>query len=73
MRYAVARIEKENRDTAYRIYLTDALKAIGGLNVRYADLINSDVKEEANPEEIKNRLLGKIGELNESVRPYGKN
>lgn len=67
MRYAVARIEKENRDTAYRIYLTDALKSIGGLNVRYFDLISDPVKEE-DPDSIKNRLTEKLGRLqDESV------
>lgn len=63
MRYAVARIEKENRDTAYRIYLTDALKSIGGLNVRYADLIDNKPVREENPDDIKNRLKAKLGGL----------
>lgn len=54
MRYVLARIEENNRDEAYRIYVTDALKAIGGFNKRYYDLINYEPpKEETRtPEEI---------------------
>ena len=37
MRYAEARYLIYSRDFSYRIYVTDALKAIGGLNIRFAD------------------------------------
>ena len=66
MRYAMARIEQEDRDMAYRIYITDSLKAIGGFSARYIDLIdkgnNSSAKEE-DPEAIIERLKKKLGEL----------
>lgn len=42
MRYAQARYEKNTRDWAYRVYVTDSLKVIGGLNIRYADLFKPE-------------------------------
>lgn len=70
MRYAVARIEQENRDAVYRIYITDCLKAICGAKIRYADLIRKDNgTTEQNSEAIKDRLKKKLGGLNESARP----
>lgn len=38
MRYAIARYSSFERDYAYRIYVTDAVKLLAGLNIRYADL-----------------------------------
>lgn len=38
MRYVVARFNQNQRDWAYRIYVTDALKYLASLNMRYADL-----------------------------------
>jgi hypothetical protein len=38
MRYVEARYNLYNRDLAYRFYVTDGLKAIGGLNIRFVDL-----------------------------------
>ncbi len=38
MRYVEARYNHHNRDLAYRYYVTDALKSLGGLNIRFADL-----------------------------------
>ena len=67
MRYVLARIDKNNRDEAYRFYVTDALKVIGGLNLRFYDIINvkEPVKKEETrtPEEIINRLKEKLNEL----------
>jgi hypothetical protein len=42
MRYAEARYNQYNRDFSYRIYVTDALKVIGGLNIRFADLFKPE-------------------------------
>jgi hypothetical protein len=42
MRYAEARYNQYNRDFSYRIYVTDALKEIGGLNIRFADLFKPE-------------------------------
>ena len=38
MRYVLARLAQQQRDWAYRIYVTDSLKYLAGLNIRYADL-----------------------------------
>ena len=69
MRYVVARIEHENRDMAYRIYITDCLKGIFGAKVRYADLIynENNLATEEDAEAIKDRLKKKLGAINESV------
>lgn len=37
MRYALARWNLYQREETYRIYMTDALKALGNLNIRYID------------------------------------
>lgn len=49
----IDRREKEKR--AYQIYITDALKIIGGLNIRYVDMLKPQEVEEA-PEEIIERM-----------------
>lgn len=67
MRYVVARIKEQNRDMACRIYVTDILKSAYGANIRYADLISEDEVKEENPEEIKERLRKKLGDMDESV------
>lgn len=65
MRYVLARIDQNNRDEAYRIYVTDALKAIGGFDSRFVDLLNYKLpKEETRtPDEIINKIRGRINEL----------
>lgn len=63
MRYVAARYEQEQRDRAYRFYVTDALKAIGNLNLRYADIIKDDAVEDADPDEIISRIRGKLKRL----------
>ena len=62
MRYAQARYEKNTRDWAYRVYVTDSLKVIGGLNIRYADLFEPEEKrtEEEIIQNIKDGL-NKLG------------
>lgn len=45
MRYALARFKKEQRDDAYRIYITDSLYYLRreeSLTYRYFDWINKD-------------------------------
>lgn len=44
----------------YRIYLTDSLKVIGNLNMRYYDLIQSPVEETRSAEEIITDLKQKL-------------
>lgn len=73
MRYVAARYEQEQRDRAYRFYVTDALKAIGRLNKRYADMIAEKRSvPNADPEKIKARIKSKLERLgkektNESI------
>ena len=52
MRYVKARVKQALDEMAYRIYITDALKVIGGLNIRYADLIKRPIEETRTKEEI---------------------
>ena len=63
MRYVRARLFQETKDEAYRIYITDSLKAFGGFSVRYADLFKPEVKEERTSEEIITQISGKIAAL----------
>lgn len=37
-----ARLSEYGRGLIYRIYVTDALKILGGLDMRYADFIRRD-------------------------------
>ena len=60
-----ARCDKERRDSAYRFYITDALKVIGGLNIRYADIIRKTPAKKADPKEIISRLSAGLDALRE--------
>lgn len=55
-------MERDWRDRAYRFYVTDALKAIGSLNIRYADIVNP-VKETRSAGEIINNLKDKLDKI----------
>ncbi len=56
MRYAQARYEQYRREWAYRVYVTDALKILGGLNIRYADIFKPEEKRSAE------QIIGGISE-----------
>ena len=62
MRYVLARIEKNNRDEAYRFYITDALRALGGFEQRYYDLVETRpvIEETRTPEEIIANIRGRL-------------
>lgn len=60
-----ARFKKNNDARMYRFYISDALKAIGNLDRRYYDLINTRPVTNSDPEEIKNRIKGKLKKLEE--------
>lgn len=47
MRYVKARFNQLQRDWAYRIYVTDGLKHLAGLNIRYADIFAPEEKRTA--------------------------
>lgn len=64
MRYVKARYERNRRDLIYRIYITDGLKSLAGIGVRYYDCIKRDSKERTEQEIItsikdKLRICGK--------------
>ena len=60
MRYVLARIKQESRDEAYRFYVTDALKALGGFDKRYADIIEFKPPETRTPDEIIANIRSKL-------------
>ena len=62
MRYVIARCNQHQRDWAYRIYVTDGLKYLAGLNIRYADLFTP--KETRTADEI-------IGGIKDKLRQIG--
>ena len=64
--YCIAAFNRLQEEKLYRIYVTDALKVIGGLNVRYCDLISASVpREERSGEEIITSLSEKLNEIGE--------
>lgn len=75
LRYCFARQGKEQIDKAYRIYVTDALKAIsentakfaGGsyMKIRYAEVINPKPEETRTADEIITNITDKLRKLQE--------
>lgn len=51
------------REEAYRIYVTDSLKFIGGFHDRYADVFKPVTVEARTSEEIIQGIKGKLAEL----------
>lgn len=60
MRYAVTRFKTEQRNIAYRIYITDSLKAIGRLDRRYFDSIADDFRKTLKPSESAEDIISRI-------------
>ena len=63
MRYVLAKLKEENQAEAYRHYIADALKIIGGLNMRYADIIKPAPVETRSADEIKSDLMAKLNKM----------
>lgn len=61
-----SRLEREERERMYRFYVTDALHAIGGLNMRYADLIKPEHVEVRTSEQIIGSIKSKLRKVSES-------
>ena len=61
MRYVTARYSQHQRDWTYRIYVTDSLKYLAGLNIRYADMFAPE--ETRTAEEIIDGLSDKLRQL----------
>lgn len=73
IQHCVAFLKNKAYEKAYRIYVTDALKAIadntanynGGstLSMRYADIISEEKPDERTEEEIINDIKGKLRKM----------
>ena len=63
MRYVQARFKQADRDFAYRIYVTDALKIIGRIDQRYYDFIKPRVVETRTADEIISNIKEKLIKL----------
>ena len=71
MRYAIARYQSQQRDLAYRIYVTDCLRIIsentakmgGGsyITAKFADIINHKPVDERTGEEIAADIINRSG------------
>ena len=71
MRYAVTRYQSQQRDLAYRIYVTDCLRIIsentakmgGGsyITARFADIINPKPVDDRTGEEIAADIIKRAG------------
>ena len=61
MRYVTARCNQHQRDWAYRIYVTDSLKYLAGLNIRYADVFKPE--ETRTADEIIGGIKDKLRQL----------
>lgn len=81
MRYAVARFKTEQRDLAYRIYVTDSLKVIGRLDRRFLDSISDDFRKTLKPSESAEDIISRIQnginnlekeEKDERIQPGGE-
>lgn len=70
MRYVTARFEREQRELAYRIYVTDALRSIsvntakfgggGYMKIRFADIIMPQPEDDRTSEEIISHIRKKL-------------
>lgn len=73
MRYVMARYGEHQRELAYRIYVTDALRIIAGntarfgggtqINERYWDKIHPAPEDNRTGEEVIAHIRGKLEEL----------
>ena len=59
MRYVSARLKEYQREEAYRIYISDALKSYLGLNIRLYDILYPNV-ETRTPESIVEGIKAKL-------------
>lgn len=71
MRYVIERYRQEQRELAYRIYVTDSIRALLGNpeNRRFADFLEEmdhpgPAKEEKSAEEIISAIKGKLVSAN---------
>ena len=63
MRYVRAKCDQADKAEAYRIYVTDALKIIGNLNIRYAEIVTPPPEETRTADEIIQSITDKLAQL----------
>lgn len=63
MRYVTARYKEKQRELAYRIYVTDALKVLGGLNARYYEYIDETPQDTRTADEVVDGIRHKLTAL----------
>lgn len=73
MRYVMARYEVYQRELAYRIYVTDALRIIsentarfgggGYVKARFADIVNPKPEDPRTHDEVVEHIRGKLRNL----------
>jgi hypothetical protein len=70
MRYVMARFKTEQRNLAYRIYVTDSLQILTRAERRFADSLMEDLETDANKkeptesaDEIIDRIVGGFNKL----------
>ena len=71
MRYAMARYKSQQRDLAYRIYVTDCLRIVGEntakiskgsyITAKFTDIINPKPVDNRNGEEIAADIIKRAG------------
>ena len=71
MRYAMARYQSQQRDLAYRIYVTDCLRIVGEntakisggsyITAKFADIINPNPVDNRTGEEIAADIIKRAG------------
>ncbi len=63
MNFIIAFFQKEQEELAYRIYMTDAMKALCNINLRYADILahRRKPKDNRSGEEIAADVIKRCG------------
>ena len=61
MRYTVARYNDQQRELAYRIYVTDSLRALIGASARYADFLENKTEDTRTGREIADDIIKRAG------------
>ena len=60
MRYVESRCKTSDQDKTYRIYVTEALRVLCGMNKSYQDLIKPAIIETRSSEEIITAISDKL-------------
>lgn len=63
MRYVTARYKTQQRELAYRFYVTDALYYRWGLNAKYRDMIDDTPPDTRTADEVVDGIRNKLTAL----------